>query len=139
MAGKRGRPKKETVQLKVPESEEFVLADIVEATVTEPDIIESPEDESDEDKSLISVELRKFEQQIAEIQDALASIKLSGIDDVEEKLKAINSKIAAQLKLPQLLTALEDLKNKHKIRIDAVKGNKSFSPLEDGTLDDEDD
>jgi hypothetical protein len=136
MEKKRGRPKKETLKLKVPEIDQPILVDIIEATVTKPDLV-NPEEE--EEQSLISIELRKFELQIAEIQDALASIKLSGIEDVEEKLKAINSKIAAQLKLPALLSALEDLKNKHKIRIDAVKGNKSFSPLEDGTLDDEED
>lgn len=137
MEKKRGRPKKTQVELKVPEINEPVLVDIVEATVTKPDLVET--EDNGEETSLIAKEIRKFEDQIAEIQDALASIKLSGIEDVEEKLKAINSKIAAQLKLPQLLTALEDLKNKHKVRIDAVKGNKSFSPLEDGTLDDEDD
>lgn len=137
MEKKRGRPKKTQVELKVPEIDEPVLVDIIEATVTKPDLVETEDDR--EETSLIAKEIRKFEDQIAEIQDALASIKLSGIDDVEEKLKAINSKIAAQLKLPALLGALEDLKNKHKVRIDAVKGNKSFSPLEDGTLDDEDD
>jgi hypothetical protein len=133
---KRGRPKKETIELKIPETDQPVLVDIIEATVDKPDLIEI---EGVEETSLIAKEIRKFEDQIAEIQDALASIKLSGITEVEDKLKAINSKIVAQLKLPALLSALEDLKNKHKVRIDAVKGNKSFSPLEDGTLDDEDD
>lgn len=132
---KRGRPKKESIQLKVPEIDQPVLVDIIEATVNKPDLV-NPEEE---EQSLISIELKKFETQIAEIQDALASISLKGIEDTEALLKAINGKIAAQLKLPALLSALEDLKNKHKIRIDAVKGNKSFSPLEDGTLDDEDD
>lgn len=124
---KKGRPRK--LEVKIPESEEIVSIEV-----------ENTESiKSDEVPSLISVEIAKFEQQIAEIQDAIASIKLIEIGDPEALLKAINGKIAAQLKLPQLLTALEDLKNKHKIRVDAIKGNKSFSPLEDGTLDDEDD
>lgn len=134
MAG-RGRPKKNTIQIKVPESEEFVSADIVDSTIVVPEIIE----EKVEEESLIAKEVRKFEQQVAEIQDALESISLKGIADVEERLKAINSKITAQLKLPQLLNALDELKNKDKIRKEAIKGNKSFSPLEDGTLDDDED
>lgn len=125
-------PKKKVtkIELKVPESEVPILADIVEATIDKPDLVE------EEDLSLISAELHKFELEIAEIQDALSSIKLKDIEGAEEKLKAINGKITAQLKLPNLLSALEDLRNKNQIKIDAIKGNKSFSPLEDGFLDD---
>lgn len=128
---KKGRPRK--LNIKVPESDQFEVVDIIEPPTKEE---EKPEEE---EQSLISVEIKKFELQIAEIQDAIASIKLKDIEEPEALLKAINGKIAAQLKLPQLLTALEDLKNKQKVRIDAIKGNKSFSPLESGDLDDEED
>lgn len=136
---KRGRPRKDIQDaVKVPEVDKFKLVDIVEPTINEPDLLPLDKEE-DEESSLISKELIKFEKQVAEIQDALESINLKSIEDIEERLKAINSKIAAQLKLPQLLSALEDLKNKHQVRADAIKGNKSFSPLEDGTLDDDED
>ena len=85
--------------------------------------------------SPIAKELARFQRQIDEIQDALEAVKLSDIDDPEAKLKAIIAKQNAMLKLPQLLSDLEMLKNKHKVKTDDVKGNKSLSPLEDGTLD----
>lgn len=90
---------------------------------------------TEDDGGLISSELKKFELEIQEIQEALSSIKLKDIVNPEEKLKAINAKITAQLKLPSLLSALEELRNKHRIRVDAIKGDKVLSPLEDGLLD----
>lgn len=91
----------------------------------------------EENKSLIDSELARYEKQVKEIQDALESIKLMEIEDAEERLKAIIAKQNAMLKLPSLLNSLEELRSKHKLKSEDVKGNRFLSPLEDGTLDDE--
>lgn len=85
--------------------------------------------------SLIAKELARFEDQIKELQDELAGIKLKDIIDPEDKLKAMMGKANLMLKIPLLLDELERLRNKSKIKTDDIKGNKSLSPLEDGTLD----
>ncbi len=88
-----------------------------------------------ESEGLIDHELLKFELQVKEIQDALETIKFDLILDVEDRLKAINSKIVALTKLGPLLTLLEDLRTKAKTKADQVKGGRDLSPLEDGSLE----
>lgn len=88
-----------------------------------------------EEVSLIARELEKFQKQIEEIQSALESINLMTIEDVEERLKAINAKVMIGLKMPQLLAALDDLKNRAKLKSEDIKGSKDISPLEGGMLD----
>ncbi len=85
--------------------------------------------------SPIAKELARYQRQIDELYDALESIKLKEISDPEDMLKAALGKQNLMLKLPQLLIELENLKNRNKIKTDDIKGNKTLSPLEDGTLD----
>lgn len=85
--------------------------------------------------SPIAKELTRYQRQIDELYDALESIKLKEIADPEDMLKAALGKQNLMLKLPQLLIELENLKNRNKIKTDDIKGNKTLSPLEDGTLD----
>jgi len=87
-----------------------------------------------EEVSLIARELEKFQKQVEEIQSALESINLMTIEDVEERLKAINAKVTIGLKVPQLLAALDDLKNRAKLKSEDIKGSKDISPLEGGML-----
>ena len=86
-------------------------------------------------KSLVSKELSRYQKQIDELFEALESIKLKDIVDAEDKLKAALGKQNLMLKLPLLIAELDNLKNRNKIKTDDIKGNKSMSPLEDGTLD----
>ncbi|TXH08750.1 MAG: hypothetical protein E6R03_17710 [Hyphomicrobiaceae bacterium] len=86
-------------------------------------------------KSLISKELARYQAQIDELFEALESIKLKDITDPEDKLKAALGKQNMMLKLPLLIAELDNLKNRNKIKTDDIKGNKTLSPLEDGTLD----
>lgn len=85
--------------------------------------------------SLISRELSRYQAQIDELYDALESIKLKDILDPEDMLKAALGKQNLLLKLPLLIAELDNLKNRNKIKTDDIKGNKTLSPLEDGTLD----
>jgi hypothetical protein len=85
--------------------------------------------------SNIALELERYEKQIKEIQDALESIKLLEIEDLEERLKAIIAKENALKNLGPLIDQLDVLRNKNKIKQDDIKGSKNLSPLEDGTLD----
>ena len=121
---------------KVTPKESEIEEQEVPTTIPEIDLIE----EHKEEGSLLSKELVKFERQIAEIQDTLDDIKLKEVEGVEERLKATIAKIGALQKLPALLSALDDLRNKHLVRADGIKGkDKVLSPLEDGMLDDDDD
>ncbi len=86
--------------------------------------------------SLIASELERFQRQVNEILAAMESINLLSITEVEDRLSATKTKLEIGLKLPMLLTALDDLKNRAKLKSEDIKGNKSLSPLEDGTLDD---
>lgn len=125
------RIKKEKLPKEIKEE-----VDIFEPTIQTPDLDSIIEEEN---QSLLSKELVKFENQIAEIQDTLEEIKLREIDNVEDRLKATIAKIGAMQKLPSLLTALDDLRNKHLLRSDGIKGkDKVLSPLEAGLLDDDD-
>ncbi len=90
-----------------------------------------------EPKSNISIELTKYSKQIAEIQYALDSIKLMDIDDVLERLDATIKKETAMAKLAPLIIMLDEMRNKHKVVKNDIKGSKTLSPLEDGTLEDE--
>lgn len=85
--------------------------------------------------SPIAKELERYQAQIDELYEALESIKLKEIADPEDMLKAALGKQNLMLKLPQLLIELENLKNRNKVKTDDIKGNKTLSPLEDGTLD----
>jgi predicted nucleic acid-binding Zn-ribbon protein len=85
--------------------------------------------------SPINKELARFEGQIKEMQDAIESVKLKSITDPEDLLKAITAKAKAMQLIPALLDELERMRNKSKVKTDDIKGNKTLSPLEDGTLD----
>lgn len=97
------------------------------------------QDQVNEEVSLIAPELERFQKQVNEILASMESINLLAITETEDKLAATKTKLDISLKLPQLLSALDDLKNRAKIKGEDIKGNKTLSPLEDGTLDDEDD
>lgn len=86
--------------------------------------------------SIIAFELKRFENQIREIQDSLESILLADIEDIEERLRAIEKKTVVMLKLPTLLSALKELRTEDVLKAENIRGNKSISPLEDGSLDD---
>lgn len=102
-------------------------------------IQEEPEIQAQSSKpgSNIEPELKRFEKQVNELLKVLESVDLMTIDDMEDRLKAAQAKLKIQLDLPKVLSALDDLRNKAKLRAEDVKGNKSLSPLEDGTLDDD--
>lgn len=85
-------------------------------------------------ESSISNELRRHEATIREIQDSIDSVKLLQIEDAEDRLKATIAKQTALKNMGPLLKDLEDMRNRNKVNLDDVKGNKSLSPLENGTL-----
>lgn len=86
--------------------------------------------------SLISKELKRYQQQIDELFSALEMVDLRKILDDEARLKSAKLKQEMMIKMPQLIAELDNLKNRSKVKSDDIKGNKTLSPLEDGTLDD---
>lgn len=92
-------------------------------------------EEVDEITSAVSSELARLELQVADILSSLESVKLLEIEDIEARMKATQLKVNIQLKLPELIGALEILRNKAKVNTEDIKGSKNLSPLEDGTLD----
>lgn len=86
--------------------------------------------------SLIARELSRYQSQIDELFEALEDIKLKSITDPEDKIKAAIAKQNLMIKLPLLIAELDNLKNRNKVKGDDIKGNKTLSPLEDGSLND---
>lgn len=84
--------------------------------------------------SLIDAELHRFSNQVNEILLSMESINLLTIQDPEERLKATNTKLGIGLKLPLLISALDDLRNKAKLKAEDIKGSKDISLLESGIL-----
>lgn len=87
-----------------------------------------------DESSLINPELIRFTNQVNEILAAMESINLLKIEDIDERLKSTKTKLEIGLKLPILLGALDDLRNKAKLKAEDVKGNKNISLLESGAL-----
>lgn len=88
----------------------------------------------DEEISLIEEELKAFTAQVNEILAAMKSIRLLQMEDDEARLKAIQTKVNISLKLPELLSALDDLRNKAKLKTESIRGSKNISLLESGAL-----
>lgn len=84
--------------------------------------------------SLIESELQRFSRQVDEIFAALESVNLLAIEDANDRLKATKEKLALELKMPILLTALDDLRNRDKLKSESIKGNKDISLLESGEI-----
>ena len=84
--------------------------------------------------SLVDPELQRFSTQVNELLTSLESVDLMKIKDPEERLKATKAKIDIQLKLPLLISALDDLRNRAKLKAENIKGNKNISLLESGQL-----
>lgn len=93
--------------------------------------------EQPEEVSQIAPELDRFHRQVNEILTSMESINLLAIPEQDDRLSATKVKLDIGLKLPQLLQSLDDLRNRAKLRAEDIKGKKSLSPLEDGTLDDD--
>lgn len=93
-----------------------------------------PVQEANAEPSLVDQELVRFTKQVNEILGAMESINLLRIEDVEERLKAIKTKLEIGLKLPLLIAALDDLRNRAKLKAENIKGNKDISLLESGAL-----
>lgn len=90
--------------------------------------------EANAEPSLVDQELIRFTKQVNEILGAMESINLLRIEDVEERLKSIKTKLEIGLKLPLLIAALDDLRNRAKLKAENIKGNKDISLLESGAL-----
>jgi hypothetical protein len=86
--------------------------------------------------SNIAKELKRLESQIEDIYQGLESIVLKDIEEPEARIRAATAKAGALKLIPVLLTALDDLRNKNKLKQDDIKGSASLSPLDDGTLND---
>lgn len=93
-----------------------------------------PPAQTNEEVSLIQEELGRFQKEVNSILTAMESINLMAIEDHEARLKSINTKVMIGIKLPQLLSALDDLKNKAKLKVESIKGSKDISLLESGQL-----
>jgi hypothetical protein len=91
----------------------------------------------DEQTSSIAPEQRRLEDMVRKILDSMDSIDPMEAEDLEEQLKLTLGLQKLAENMPKLLMALEELRNKHKLKKEDIKGNKSLSPLEDGTLDDD--
>jgi hypothetical protein len=97
-----------------------------------------PPEEVTEERSIISPELKRLEATIKKIQDAADTINPLEEEDVETRIKVILGLQKVAEGQPKLLMALEELRNKHKLKNEDIKGSKALSPLEDGSLDDDD-
>lgn len=86
------------------------------------------------DESLIEPELARLNSTIKEILDAIDTIKLAQITDLEEKIKAINAKITFTAKMTPIMSQVEDLRSKHKLKQDKIRGKKDISLLESGEI-----
>ena len=85
----------------------------------------------------VDAELKRLEAQVNELLEVLESIVLKDIPDIEDRLKAAEGKRKLIEGIPKLVQELDNLRNRHKVKADDVRGNKVLSPLEDGSLDDE--
>lgn len=87
-----------------------------------------------EPESLVEPELARLNATIKEIQDAIDTIKLLQITDLEEKIKAINAKITFTAKMTPIIAQVEDLRSKNKLKQDKIRGKKDISLLESGEI-----
>lgn len=88
-----------------------------------------------EEESPIAKELIKYQKQVNEIQNAIESVKLMEIEEMSKRLTATEKKLDLMMKLPQLLTALRDLKSSPELTAANVRGSTALSALDKGELD----